>query len=215
MDNTFPRAVVLISGNGSNLQSIIDAQANGLPIELVQVISNRPNAGGLQRAQAAGIGTRVVDHKNYPDRASFDQALSACIDEYTPSLIILAGFMRILTPNFVTQYLGKMLNIHPSLLPAYPGLNTHQRALNDGVTRHGASVHFVTNELDGGPIIVQAVVPVLAGDDAKQLQQRVLKEEHKIYPMAIEWYAQGRLRYANNQALLDENVLDKPISIQT
>jgi len=196
--------VVLISGSGSNLQAIIDATRNGqLPITISAVISNRPDAKGLQRAQQAGIETRVVDHKDFPDRDVFDAELKLCINSFAPGLVVLAGFMRILTKDFVEHYHGRMLNIHPSLLPNFPGLNTHERALETGVQQHGASVHFVTTEVDGGPIVLQANVDVLDDDNADSLAARVLEQEHKIYPLAIKWYAEGRLTFRDNQLLLD------------
>ena len=187
------RLVVLISGSGSNLQAIIDAAANGLPVEIRAVISNRPGVFGLQRAEQAGIPTEVLDHKDYPQREAYDHALKSLIDTYQPELVILAGFMRILTPEFVRHYAGRMFNIHPSLLPKFRGLHTHQRALDAGERMHGASVHFVTEELDGGPLIVQAQVKVEADDDAERLAARVLQREHQIYPLAIRWFATGRL----------------------
>ena len=196
--------VVLISGRGSNLQSIIDQAAAGeLPVEIRAVISNEPKAFGLQRAQRAGVETRVVHHRNFADRASFDRALMTVIDEFEPGLVVLAGFMRILTCDFVNHYAGRIMNIHPSLLPDFPGLDTHQRALDTGVKEHGVSVHFVTPALDGGPLIVQARVPVFDGDDADTLAARVLEQEHVIYPQAIRWFAEGRLELANGVAMLD------------
>lgn len=198
------RVVVLISGSGSNLQAIIDGQRAGeLPIEIVAVISNRPNVKGLERAVHAGIEAITLDHKDFASRQAFDAALAERIDSYRPELVVLAGFMRILTPEFTQRYLGRMLNIHPSLLPKYQGLNTHQRALDAGDSEHGVTVHFVTAELDGGPAVIQAVVPVLAGDDARSLAARVQTQEHVIYPMAIKWFAEGRLIMRDNAALLD------------
>lgn len=190
-----PLAVaVLISGSGSNLQALIDgAQTGALPIDLRAVISNESNAFGLERAKRAGIEARVLDHRDFPDRESYDVALAELIDRFEPGLVVLAGFMRILTPGFVARYRGRMLNIHPSLLPKFRGLHTHQRALEAGETAHGASVHFVTEELDGGPLVLQARVPVKPGDVADTLAARVLKKEHKIYPQVVRWFAQGRL----------------------
>jgi len=186
--------VVLISGRGSNLQAIIDGMANGdLPITVRAVISNRAGAEGLQHAACAGIATDVVAHTDYPDRTAFDQALQSRIDSYQPALVILAGFMRILTPAFVHHYYGRMLNIHPSLLPRFPGLDTHRRALAAGVSEHGASVHFVTEETDGGPVFLQARVPVHNMDTPDSLARRVLEQEHRIYPLAIRWFAEGRI----------------------
>ncbi len=166
----------------------------GLPIEIRAVISNQAEAFGLTRAERAGIATEVLNHRDFSEREQYDQALFALIDGYQPGLVALAGFMRILTPAFVRHYVGRMFNIHPSLLPKFRGLHTHQRALDAGERLHGASVHFVTEELDGGPLIVQAQVPVLPGDDAERLGARVLQREHQIYPLAIQWFAQRRLR---------------------
>lgn len=204
--------VILISGRGSNLQAIVDAVGRGeLPIDIRAVISNRPQAPGLQRATRAGIATRVVDHTRYADRQAFDQALQTCIDRYQPRLVILAGFMRLLSSDFVAHYRGRMLNIHPSLLPDFPGLNTHQRALDAGCEAHGASVHFVTADMDGGPVVLQARVPVEARDTAASLAARVLKQEHRLYPVAIRWFAEGRLTVNDNgQALLDGVILNAP-----
>lgn len=196
--------VVLISGSGSNLQAIIDACAKGeVNAEVRAVISNRPDAYGLERARAAGITAHLLDHRNFQDRRSFEIGLEQLIDSHKPGLVVLAGFMRILTAEFVNHYLGRLINIHPSLLPNFQGLNTHQRAIDAGAPEHGVSVHFVTPELDGGPVIIRAAVPVLAGDNAQTLAQRVLTQEHTIYPKAIGWYADGRLCLKESQALLD------------
>ena len=184
--------VILISGRGSNMQALIDA---GVPVRAV--ISNRPDAGGLAIAAARGVATRVVEHGGYAKREDFDAALAAEIDRFAPRLVALAGFMRIFTPGFVARYHGRMLNIHPSLLPAFPGLQTHERALAAGVKVHGCTVHFVTADLDHGPIVVQAAVPVRAADDAATLAARVLKQEHVIYPRAVRWFLEGRLEAAN------------------
>jgi phosphoribosylglycinamide formyltransferase-1 len=198
------KLVVLISGSGSNLQALIDnCQSGNLPVEIAAVISNRPAVPGLDRAAAAGIATQVLDHTQYASRADFDQALQALIDTHQPDLVILAGFMRILTPEFTQHYRGRMLNIHPSLLPKYQGLHTHQRALDAGDDCHGVTVHFVTAELDGGPNAIQAIVPVLAGDTAATLASRVQTQEHIIYPLATRWFAEGRLRMQDGAALLD------------
>ena len=186
--------VALISGSGSNLQALIDAQLAGLPIRLAAVISNRADAYGLERARRHSIPAEVLNHRDYPDRDAYDADLQHLIDGYAPGLVVLAGFMRILTPAFVAHYQGRLLNIHPSLLPKFPGLHTHQRALDAGETEHGASVHFVTAELDGGPVILQARVPVLPGDDTGTLAARVLEQEHVIYPRVVDWFAAGRLR---------------------
>jgi phosphoribosylglycinamide formyltransferase-1 len=204
MSQTALAVVALISGRGSNLQAIIDAAADGsLPIVLRAVISNRRDAAGLERAAQAGIATAVVDHTAYPDREAFDAALQVAIDRHDPGLVVLAGFMRVLTPGFVAHYHGRMLNIHPSLLPKYRGLHTHERALADGASEHGASVHFVTDDLDGGPVVLQARVPVLPDDTAETLAARVLTQEHRIYPAVIRWMAAGRLRIVGDHALLD------------
>ncbi|MEW8318300.1 MAG: phosphoribosylglycinamide formyltransferase [Candidatus Thiodiazotropha sp.] len=204
--------VVLISGSGSNLQAIIDSAGRDLPIEIRAVISNRPNVHGLQRAAEAGIETAVLDHKAFTDRERYDRALMALIDSYSPALVALAGFMRILTPALVRHYAGRMFNIHPSLLPKYTGLHTHQRVLDAGDALHGASIHFVTEELDGGPLIVQAQVPVMAGDDADTLAARVLEKEHQIYPLAIRWFAENRLRLdENGDVRLDDRKLEQPV----
>ena len=186
--------VVLLSGTGSNLQALIDSTVDGEnPVRIAAVIANRSDAYGLQRAQAAGIATRVLEHGDYQGRDAFDAALMEAIDGFDPQLVVLAGFMRILTPAFVRHYHGRLLNIHPSLLPRHKGLHTHQRALEAGDTEHGCSVHFVTEELDGGPLVVQAVIPVHSQDTAAGLAQRVHAQEHRIYPLAIRWFAEGRL----------------------
>jgi len=204
--------VVLISGNGTNLQAILDAIARGeINAEVRAVISNRPGARGLERARLAGVPTQVLDHKTFADRAAYDAALQRVIDDYRPGLIVLAGYMRILTPEFVRHYRGRMLNIHPSLLPEFTGLDTHRRALAAGTPEHGASVHFVTEELDGGPVIVQAPVPVEAGDDAATLAARVQTVEHRIYPLAIRWFADGRVHMENDRVWLDNEPLKSPV----
>jgi phosphoribosylglycinamide formyltransferase 1 len=202
------KIVVLISGSGSNLQSLIDGQQQGtLAIDIVAVISNKPTVLGLERAEKAGIPHHVVNHQDYADRALFDQQLAQMIDQYQPELVVLAGFMRILTGDFVRAYQGRMLNIHPSLLPKYQGLHTHQRALEAGDACHGVTVHFVTEELDGGPTVIQAIVPILEGDDANTLAKRVQQQEHIIYPMAVEWFATHRLALQGNHVLLDNETL--------
>jgi phosphoribosylglycinamide formyltransferase-1 len=183
--------VVLISGRGSNMQALIEA---GIPVSAV--ISNRPEAAGLGIATARGIATAVVDHRRHASRDAFDAALAAEIERHRPRLVALAGFMRVLTPAFVGRYAGRLLNIHPSLLPAFPGLHTHQRALEAGVKVHGCTVHFVTADLDHGPIVAQAAVAVRAGDDAAALAARVLEQEHVIYPRAVRWFLDGRLDLA-------------------
>jgi len=202
--------VVLISGSGSNLQAIID-RADELGVEIRAVISNRPDAYGLQRADQAGIETRVLEHTRFPDRDSYDQALGDLIESFQPQLVVLAGFMRILTATLVHRFAGRMLNIHPSLLPRHRGLHTHQRALEAGDQEHGASVHFVTEELDGGPPVLQARVPVLADDDADTLAARVLAREHIIYPQVIQWFAQGRLRLDQGTPVFDGTPLARPL----
>jgi phosphoribosylglycinamide formyltransferase-1 len=207
---------VLISGSGSNLQALIDAtQAGELPVELRVVVSNRRDAYGLTRAERAGIQTRVLSHRDYPTRADYDAALAELLRSFAPGLIVLAGFMRILTPDFVAGFHGRMFNIHPSLLPKYRGLHTHQRALDAGETEHGATVHFVTEELDGGPAVLQARVPVLPDDDAEQLAARVLAQEHRIYPLAVRWFAEGRLRLDDaGRAELDGRTLTAPVQLE-
>ncbi len=204
--------IILISGSGSNLQAIIDqTNAGFLPIQVQLVISNEPTAYGIQRAQQVGIATQILEHRNFTTRQAYDNALLELIAPYDPELIVLAGFMRILTSNFVARYQGRMLNIHPSLLPKYPGLNTHARVLAAGDTVHGASVHFVTEMLDGGPIIIQAEVPVMPDDSPETLAARVLVKEHLIYPQAIKWFAEGRLALASQGVLLDKQLLTRPV----
>jgi len=184
------KAVILISGRGSNMQALLEAN---LPVAFACVISSRPDAAGLAFAAGRGVATAVVDHKAYPDRAGFDAALAVEIERHAPDLVILAGFMRVLTDDFVRRYQGRMINIHPALLPAFPGLHTHERALQAGVKLHGCTVHYVTPEVDVGPIIVQAAVPVLADDTPETLAARVLKQEHRIFPRAVAWIAAGRV----------------------
>ena len=199
------RIVVLISGRGTNLQAIIDAVAGGsLPVDLRAVICNEPDAPGIKRAREAGCEAVVVPHRDFSTREHFDAALASTIDAFDPGLVVLAGFMRILTPRFVHRYAGRLINIHPSLLPEFPGLDTHARAIAAGAKVHGATVHFVTGELDGGPIIAQARVPVFAGDDPGILAARVLAQEHVILPRAIRWFAQGRIGLDGDRAFLDE-----------
>lgn len=200
--------VVLISGSGSNLQALIDSIAHdGNPARISAVISNRADAYGLERAKQAGIATAILDHKQFDGREAFDAALVEAIDAFDPQLVVLAGFMRILTPGFVRHYAGRLLNIHPSLLPKYKGLHTHQRALDAGDSEHGCSVHFVSEELDGGPLVVQAVVPVQSDDSPSSLAQRVHEQEHVIYPLAVRWFAAGRLQLTAHGAMLDEQLL--------
>lgn len=200
--------VVLLSGTGSNLQALIDSTRTGdSPVRIAAVISNRSDAYGLQRARDAGIDTRSLDHKAFDGREAFDSALIELIDAFNPKLVVLAGFMRILSADFVRHYEGRLLNIHPSLLPKYKGMHTHQHALDAGDSEHGCSVHFVTEELDGGPLVVQAVVPVESGDSAQTLAQRVHTQEHRIYPLAVRWFAEGRLILGDQGALLDGQLL--------
>jgi phosphoribosylglycinamide formyltransferase 1 len=188
------KLVILISGRGSNMEAIVRACSDeGWPAQVAAVIANRPDAAGLAFAASHGIATAVVDHREFPERASFDAALAREIDSFAPDLVVLAGFMRVLTAGFVDRYAGRMLNVHPSLLPSFPGLKTHQQALDAGVRLHGASVHFVTSQLDHGPIVVQAAVPVETGDTPATLAERVLATEHIIYPRAVRWFVEGRL----------------------
>lgn len=196
--------VILISGRGSNMESLLNAVAAGsLNVRVAAVLSNRPDAAGLQTARSKDIPTRVVDHKEYSGRDDFDAAMAAAIDAFSPDLVVLAGFMRILTDGFVQHYAGRLINIHPSLLPAFPGLHTHRRALQEGVRVHGCTVHFVTPALDHGPIIVQAAVPVVDGDDETSLAARVLTQEHQIYPLAVNWFAEGHLQLVDGRVCFD------------
>lgn len=196
--------VILISGRGSNMEALIAARDAGeLPVNIAAVISNRPDAAGLDTAARAGIVTHYIDHKAFAGREAFDAALAECIDTFSPDLVVLAGFMRILSEGFVRHYAGRLMNIHPSLLPSFPGLHTHQRALEEGVRIHGCTVHFVTPALDHGPVIVQAAVPVLDGDVEATLAARVLAQEHRVYPLAVRWFAEGRLRLDGQCVRLD------------
>ncbi len=210
------KLVVLISGSGSNLQAIIDQiEAGTLNAEICTVISNKANAFGLQRAKKAGIPHHVLSHKGYPSRDTYDQALLALIAPYQPGLIVLAGFMRILTPAFVKRFEGRMMNIHPSLLPDYKGTNTHQRVIDNHETHHGVSVHFVTAELDGGPVVIQSRISIHSDDTAESLQARIHVEEHIIYPQAIAWFAADRLSVVDGHVLLDgEPHADQLIDVQ-
>lgn len=194
------RIVILISGRGSNMQAILEAK---LPVEIAAVISNKPEAKGLEIAARHGIATAVVNHRAHESRAHFDAALAEKIDSYQPDLVVLAGFMRILTEGFVNRYQGRLINIHPALLPAFPGLDTHEKALQEGVRIHGCTVHFVTPTVDHGPIVSQAAVPVLPGDTPDTLAARVLEQEHLIYPEAIRWFAEDRLRLEQDKVKLD------------
>ncbi len=208
MSTPSTKLCVLISGNGSNLQAIIDnISAEKLDAEICGVISNRPNAYGLTRAQEAGIKAISLDHMQHDSRESYDKALQAEIESLNPDYIVLAGFMRILTPEFVNTFSGKLVNIHPSLLPKYKGLNTHQQAIDNGDEEHGVSVHFVTTELDGGPVIIQSRVPVFEDDTAVDLADRVQEQERRIYPLVLSWFSAGRLKMVNNKAILDEQEL--------
>lgn len=207
--------VILISGTGSNMQRIAELAVNNeLSIEVKAVISDRADAKGLTTANGMGIATAALSPKSFGDRSQFDGALAELIESHKPRLVILAGFMRILTPAFTQQFAGRLLNIHPSLLPKYPGLHTHQRALEAGDKEHGASVHFVTEELDGGPLVIQARVPVLPGDTEASLSQRVLQQEHRIYPEAIRLFACGRLKCVDNTVWLDQHELKAPIQLE-
>ncbi len=197
--------VILISGRGSNMEALIAARdAGNLPVNIAAVISNRPDARGLETAAKAGITAHYVDHKAFAGREAFDAALAECIDQFQPDLVVLAGFMRILSEGFVRHYEGHLMNIHPSLLPSFPGLHTHQRALEEGVRVHGCTVHFVTPTLDHGPVIIQAAVPVLDGDTEDDLAARILIQEHKIYPQAVRWFAEGKLTLTNGRVLLNQ-----------
>ncbi len=202
------RFVVLISGNGSNLQALIDACASGrIKGQLVGVLSNKAEAYGLVRAKQAGIPTQVLSNADFASREAYDAALIAALQCWQPDLLVMAGFMRILTPAFVQHFAGRMLNIHPSLLPKYQGVKTHARAIAAGDSEHGASVHFVTEELDGGPVVLQAKVPIFEDDSVDELAERVLTQEHQIYPLVINWFCLGRLKMENNQAWLDNHCL--------
>jgi phosphoribosylglycinamide formyltransferase-1 len=193
--------VILISGRGSNMEALLEAR---LPARVAAVISNNPAARGLATARARGVATAVVDHRAHPDRDAFDAALAAEVDRHRPDLVLLAGFMRILTAPFIERYRGRLMNIHPSLLPAFTGLHTHRRALAAGVRLHGCTVHFVTAELDSGPIVAQAAVPVLPDDDESRLAARVLSQEHRIYPQAARWFLEGRLRLEDGRVRIED-----------
>lgn len=204
------RIIVLVSGNGSNLQAIINAcQNNLINGKIVAVISNKPDVYSLMRAKQATIPSHVINHKEFATREAFDHQLQLQIEQYQPDLIVLAGYMRILTPHFVQHYSGKMLNIHPSLLPKYPGLNTHRRAMEARDKEHGTTVHFVTDELDGGPIILQAKVPIFDNDEEQDIVERVLAQEHQIYPLVIKWFCDDRLTMINGRAYLDQTMIPK------
>ena len=208
--------VVLISGRGSNLEVIAEQARRGdLPIEIRAVVSDREDAPGLQWARKAGLVCAALPPKQFPDRQRCDQALADLVDGFGPALVVLAGFMRILGPEFVDRFAGRMLNIHPSLLPRHRGLHTHRRVLEAGETEHGASVHFVTRELDGGPVVLQARVPVRDDDDETTLAARVLKQEHRIYPRVVSWFASGRLRFKDGAIWLDGRRLDEPLVVDS
>ncbi|MFT4749478.1 MAG: phosphoribosylglycinamide formyltransferase-1 [Pseudohongiellaceae bacterium] len=200
------KVVVLISGNGGNLQAIVDASSTSNYV-VEAVISNKVEAYGLTRAKLANIETQVLDHKQFSSRIEFDLALRKLIDLYNPDLLVLAGFMRILSNDFVQHYAGRTLNIHPSLLPKFPGINTHQRAIEAGESKHGASVHFVTEELDGGPVIAHAKIDILAADSAIDLKSRVALKEHHLYPFIVDLFSRGRLKMHNGKAVLDSKIL--------
>jgi phosphoribosylglycinamide formyltransferase-1 len=200
--------VVLVSGNGSNLQAIIDdISQQKINAKVSAVIANQESAYALTRAENAGIPALYIDHKSFTSREEYDAKMVSCIDEFKPNLIVLAGFMRILTPSFVEHFQGRMLNIHPSLLPKYKGLHTHQRAIDAGDKEHGASVHFVTPELDGGPVILQSKVPVFEQQDEQELADRVQQQERQMYPLVIKWFCEDRLKMINNRAVLDNQIL--------
>lgn len=200
--------VVLVSGRGSNLQAILDDNARDPVLDIRLVLSNQPDAPALERARTAGIATGAIDHRAFASRAAFDAAMMNAIDVATPALVVLAGFMRVLTAGFVAHYTGRMLNIHPALLPAFPGLHTHARALAAGVPWHGATVHYVSNEVDGGAVAARARVPVLADDSAQTLAARVLEQEHRLYPRVLRWWAAGRLALHDGRVLLDGKPTD-------
>ncbi|OMQ21811.1 phosphoribosylglycinamide formyltransferase [Serratia oryzae] len=198
------KIVVLVSGQGSNLQALIDACQQGrIAANIVAVFSNKAQAYGLQRAEEAGIAAHTLDAKSFADREAFDAALAEAIDQYQPDLVVLAGYMRILSHAFVQHYAGRMLNIHPSLLPKYPGLHTHRQAIDNGDSEHGTSVHFVTEQLDGGPVVLQAKVPIFPGDEEDEVIERVQTQEHHIYPLVVNWFVTGRLTMSDNAAWLD------------
>lgn len=214
MNRIEPRTVVLISGNGTNLQALLDARDNGqLPTDIRSVISNHPQAAGLQRAVRAGLSTLVITHTRFPSREAYDEALIEAIDACETDLVVLAGFMRIFTDAFVERYLGRLINIHPSLLPEFRGLHTHRRALEAGRREHGCSVHFVTPEVDAGPVIIQSRISVSPEDTEEALARRVKLQEHRIYPLAVRWFAQGRLRLRNRRVWLDGRPLDSPLVV--
>jgi phosphoribosylglycinamide formyltransferase-1 len=206
--------VILISGRGSNMRALVESsRSESSAYAVAAVISDKPDAGGLEVAAALGIATRALPAAKGLERAAYDAALASTIEEYSPSLVALAGFMRILSPPFVARFAGKVLNIHPSLLPKYTGLHTHQRALEARETEHGVTVHFVSEQLDGGPRVLQARVPVRPGDTEAALSERVLTQEHIVYPLAVNWFCQGRLRWAAGKAWLDGQILQQPVQL--
>ena len=212
MSQATTRAVILISGSGSNLQAFIDQVNSGeLDIEISLVISNKADAYGLERASNAAINSDCINHRDFSSRLEFDQALMQRIDQVKPDMVILAGFMRILTPEFVNHYQGRLINIHPSLLPKYPGVDTHQRAIDAGDQWHGASIHFVVPEVDAGPVILQGRLAINSDDTAESLQQRIHKIEHKLYPLAVKWFSQKRLENKNGKILLDGELSSKQL----
>ncbi len=202
------RIVVLLSGSGTTLQSMIDAE---LPANIAAVISNKKNAFGLERAKEANIPTQVLEHEHFESREKFDSELQRLIDQHQPDLVVLAGFMRILSNQFVSHYAGRLINIHPSLLPKYKGMHTHQRVMNDGEPLHGSSVHFVNSELDGGPVLLQARLPVLPTDSVESLELRIKTKEHLIYPTAISWFAEGRIKLIDNNIYMDDQKMNGPV----
>ena len=205
---------VLISGRGSNLKALIDARDRGaLNLDLRGVISNRPRAAGLEFARAAGVPEWVLDHRDYPDRGAHEDAVAGALDGLAPELIVLAGYMRVLTPGFVERYLGRMINLHPSLLPRYPGLDTHARVLQAGDARHGSSVHFVTPDLDAGPVLAQVRMPVAADDDPEHLAERLLPLEHRLLVSAVELFCDGRVQWRDGRVLLDGQPLQRPLTL--
>ena len=212
MANSRCKTAVLISGSGTNLQAFIDYVSEGdSSLDLAVVFSNRPDAYGLERARAANLATACIEHGDFESRESFDRAVAAKLDEWQPELLILAGFMRILSPWFVERYAGRILNIHPALLPLYPGLDTHRRVLDAGDEHHGSTVHFVTEELDAGPCILQGRIPVAPSTDPDDLMQRVQAVEHRIFPEAANWFAEGRLEFRDDKTWLDGKPLNEPV----
>jgi phosphoribosylglycinamide formyltransferase-1 len=202
------RIVVLLSGSGTTLQSMIDAK---LPAKIAAVISNKKNAFGLERAKEANIPTQILEHEHFESREKFDASLQQLIDQYNPDLVVLAGYMRILSDQFVSHYAGRLINIHPSLLPKYKGMHTHQRVMDDGEPLHGSSVHFVNSELDGGPVLLQARLPILPNDSLESLELRIKTKEHLIYPTAISWFAEGRIKLIDNEIYMDDQKMNGPV----